>query len=52
MEQTFETFYIAFLNKAKNFREDRIEFETYEQAINWGRSNISNFNLDMIKISY
>lgn len=52
MEQTFKNFYIAFLNKAKEFREDRIEFNSYEQALIWGRANISNFNNDMIKISY
>lgn len=43
-------YYIEYLNKKRNFRPDRVEFETYEAAKIWGKKNLSNFHLDMIKI--
>ena len=47
-----EVVYIEFLNKEKNFRLDRIEFETIEEAINWGSENLEKFRLDFIKFDY
>ena len=44
--------YIEFLNKDKNFQPDRIEFDSYEDAVTWGRENIENFNLDMIHYKF
>lgn len=44
--------YIEFLNKAKNFTKDSVEFtgkNAYSEAVAWGRTNIENFNLYMLK---
>lgn len=41
-------YYIIFLNKHKGFQRDRKEFKTYEEAVKWGKMNLSNFNTDMI----
>ncbi len=41
--------YIDYLNKDKNFTTDRKYFSNYTQAIKWGKSNLDNFNIDMIK---
>ena len=46
-----ETIYILFRNKDKNFAIDRITFtgkNSFDDAVNWGKSNLENFNLDMI----
>jgi len=46
--------YIDFLNKDKNFQEDRKNFEgdnAYEDAIKWGRENLEKFHIDMIHIN-
>lgn len=46
-----ETIYILFRNKDKDFAIDRITFtgeNALEDAVNWGRANLDNFNLDMI----
>lgn len=46
-----ETIFIKFLNKAKNFKVDIIEFtgeNKFNEAVAWGKENIENFNLDMI----
>ena len=45
-------FYIEYLNASKNFQKDIVYFEgatSYEDAIAWGKTNLENFNLDMIK---
>jgi hypothetical protein len=42
------TCYIDYLNKKKNFLQDRKFFKSYEEAIKWGCKNIENFNKDMI----
>jgi hypothetical protein len=47
-----ETVYIEYFNKAKKFAKDRKEFKgqnAYNEAVSWGRKNIGNFNLDMVK---
>ena len=42
-------FYIEYLNKDKDFRQDSIAFNTYQKAFDWAVINISNFQLDIIK---
>jgi hypothetical protein len=41
--------YIDFLNKKKGFKQDRIKFNSYEDAVKWARKNFEKFNADMIK---
>jgi hypothetical protein len=41
--------YIDFLNKKKGFKQDRIKFNSYEDAVKWARKNFEKFNPDMIK---
>ncbi len=48
-------YYIVFLNKDKGFKVDRVNFtgyEAYEDCVRWGRENLENFNLDMVKIEF
>jgi hypothetical protein len=44
------TIYIDYLNKDKNFKADRIYFESLESAKVWALNNLENFNPDVIKI--
>ncbi len=41
--------YIDFLNKKKGFKQDRIKFNSYEDAVKWARKNFDKFSPDMIK---
>ena len=41
--------YIDFLNKEKGFKQDRIKFNSYEDAVKWARKNFDKFSPDMIK---
>jgi hypothetical protein len=41
--------YIDFLNKKKGFKQDRIKFNSYEEAVKWARKNFDKFDPDMIK---
>lgn len=43
-----EEVYIEFLNKDKGFKKDVKHFNSYEEAVKWGRENFDNFNSDMI----
>ena len=45
------THYIDYLSKEHNFREKRIEFDSYESALNWMQTHIDieNWNIDIIK---
>lgn len=48
-----EHYIIEYLNSKKNFQKDSMQFQgpnSYEQAIKWGKDNLENFNLDMIKV--
>jgi hypothetical protein len=48
-------YYIDFLNKDKGFKVDRVTFtgyEAYEDCVRWGRENLENFNLDMVKLEF
>jgi hypothetical protein len=49
---TKEKYYIEFLNKEKGFRRDRVHFDSYEEAQDWGRKNLEKFNSDMIRVEY
>jgi hypothetical protein len=44
-----EKVYIDYLNKAKGFKQDRIKFNSYEEAVKWARKNFDKFDPDMIK---
>ena len=46
---TEEKVYIDFLNKKKRFKQDRIKFNSYENAVKWAKKNFEKFNPDMIK---
>ena len=41
--------YIEFLNKKKNFKKDIKNFNSYAEALNYGKNNFDNFSPDMIK---
>ena len=46
------TCFIEYLNASQNFQKDIVYFEganAYEDAVEWGKANLDNFNLDMIK---
>lgn len=46
-----ETVYIDFLNKDKNFKQDRKYFKgknAYDSAVKWAKNNFEKFNPDMI----
>ncbi|HQT24024.1 hypothetical protein [Daejeonella sp.] len=48
-----EKYIIEYLNCKKNFQKDSVQFQgpsAYEKALAWGKENLENFNLDMIKI--
>lgn len=41
-------YYINYLNKDKNFKEDKIFFDTYKEAEKWAKDNFERFDPDMI----
>ena len=43
-----EQVYIDYMNKEKGFKRDRIYFDSYAEAVEWGRKNFEKFNTDMI----
>ena len=43
-----EQVYIDYMNKEKGFKRDRIYFNSYAEAVEWGRKNFERFNTDMI----
>ena len=43
-----ERVYIEYLNKDKGFKRDRIEFDSYKEAVEWAKQNFEKFNPDMI----
>ena len=54
VENVDDIVYIEFMNKKKGYRKDQIEFKgrnAYEDAVKWGRENIDNFKIDMIKFN-
>lgn len=44
-----ESYFINYLNKENNFKETTKTFTDYNKAVKWGKTNLDNFNLDMIK---
>lgn len=40
--------YIKYLNKDKNFKEDKKDFKNYEDAKKWALKNFEKFNPDFI----
>ena len=49
VEMNEEKVYIDFLNKKKGFKQDRIKFNSYEDAVKWAKKNFEKFSPDMIK---
>lgn len=50
-----EHYIIEYLNCKKNFQKDSEQFQgphSYAEAVKWGKKNLENFNLDMIKVVY
>ena len=50
-----EQYIIEYLNCKKNFQKDSVQFQGsygYEQAVKWGKENLENFNLEMIRVVY
>jgi hypothetical protein len=50
-----EQYIIEFLNCKKDFQRDSVQFkgiQAYEEAVTWGKKNLENFHLDMIKVVY
>ena len=48
-----EHYIIEYLNCKKNFQKDSVQFQgkqAYEEAVTWGKKNLENFHLDMIKV--
>jgi hypothetical protein len=45
-------FKITFLNKEKLFQRDTIYFESYDEAVQWGLSNLEKFNSEMIQFNF
>ena len=40
---------ITYLKKSEGFKRTDQLFSTFEQAIEWGKKNLDNFNTDMIQ---
>jgi hypothetical protein len=50
-----EQYIIEYLNCKKDFQKDSVQFKgthAYEEAVTWGKKNLENFHLDMIKVVY
>jgi len=48
-----EHYIIEYLNCKKGFQKDYVKFKgthAYEEAVTWGKKNLDNFHLDIIKI--
>jgi hypothetical protein len=47
-----EQVYIQFMNKDKAYTQDTKNFNSYADAVSWGKENLDNFNLDMINYKF
>jgi hypothetical protein len=50
-----EHYIIEYLNCKKNFQKDAVQFQgpqAFEEAVLWGKKNLENFQLDMIRVVY
>ena len=48
-----EHYIIEYLNCKKDFQKDSVQFKgthAYEEAVTWGKKNLENFNIDIIKV--
>ncbi len=48
-----EQYIIEYLNCKKDFQKDSVQFkgmQAYEEAVTWGKKNLENFHLDIIKV--
>ena len=48
-----EQYIIEYLNCKKDFQKDAVQFQgpqAFEEAVTWGKKNLDNFQLDMIKV--
>jgi hypothetical protein len=48
-----EQYIIEYMNCKKDFQKDSVQFkgiQAYEEAVTWGKKNLENFHLDMIKV--
>lgn len=52
LTEASEKTYIDFLNKKKGFKQDRIYFNSYEDAVKWAKANLGKFNPDVIKFEH
>jgi len=43
-----ERCYIDFLNKDKKFKQERKYFQSFEDAVKWGKITFDKFNFDMV----
>ena len=42
-------YYIDYLCAKADYKKKRVEFKTYKQAVEWGKKNLENFHIDMVK---
>jgi len=47
-----EKTFIRYMNKDKGFKEDKKHFNSYKDAVKWGRKELGNFNLDMVEYEH
>ncbi len=50
-----EHYIIEYLNCKESFQKDSVQFkgpQAFEEAVLWGKKNLENFQLDMIKVVY
>jgi hypothetical protein len=48
-----EQYIIEYLNCKKYFQKDNVQFQgpqAFEEAVLWGKKNLENFHVDMIKV--
>lgn len=43
---------IEYLDCTKNFRHTEIFFDDHDDAVKWGRENLPNFHMDMVRIIF
>ncbi len=54
-EEENEIHYISYLNKDNNFKQTDKEFKgknSYQDAVKWGKENLPNFNIDMVRMKF
>ncbi len=54
-EEENEIHYISYLNKDNNFKQTDKEFKgknSYQDAVKYGKENLPNFNIDMVRMKF